>query len=506
MLIVAGTTIGAGMLALPIASAGLGFTTALSLILLTWVLMTYTALLMLELHQYADRDATLNTLAKSWLGKRGQWVANFSVMFLFYALCAAYIAGGGAQLQEKLNNGLSLIDDLHIWIEKFNKFLIDSKLSKNTLVSYSYVLKALIEYSDRYLRDKEKLSDLSLYEVNNFLLWMENYQINRDYGSLKERTQVLIDFISLGAKNPEKDFIELREFYFILSDINNRVDINYVLDSFEEYYDKKPIAFHKIDNKYIKNYIASSEKKHSIATMAHRRAVLYKFIKFINDKNSGDVFDYVLKNMKAYKLPKGVIYKSKSLKKEVVDKIIDFINSYIADPSIFIAKPSKYSKRVAYKNTAMILLMMGAGCRVSEAISLRFKDITETEDTYKIDILSGKGNKHRTTYIRKELFKEHYEYLLSHAKDTDEYLSLTVRGDKMKRENLFNFTKKMFAFIGEDKQGLHIFRHHFGSNFAETNGNMKILQDLLGHSVITTTMIYSGVEESAKEVAVANSY
>lgn len=105
MLIVAGTTIGAGMLALPIASAGLGFITALALIIVTWALMTYTALLMLELHQYADRDATLNTLAKSWLGKRGQYLANFSVMFLFYALCAAYIAGGGAQLQEKINNG-----------------------------------------------------------------------------------------------------------------------------------------------------------------------------------------------------------------------------------------------------------------------------------------------------------------------------------------------------------------------------------------------------------------
>ncbi len=108
MLIVAGTTIGAGMLALPIASAGLGFTTALILIIATWLLMTYTALLMLELHQHAERDATLNTLAKFWLGKRGQYVANFSVMFLFYALCAAYIAGGGAQLQEKINNGLNL--------------------------------------------------------------------------------------------------------------------------------------------------------------------------------------------------------------------------------------------------------------------------------------------------------------------------------------------------------------------------------------------------------------
>ena len=108
MLIVAGTTIGAGMLALPIASAGLGFNTALALIIASWLLMTYTALLMLELHQYAARDATLNTLAKRWLGKQGQYVANFSMVFLFYALCAAYIAGGGAQLQERINTGLDL--------------------------------------------------------------------------------------------------------------------------------------------------------------------------------------------------------------------------------------------------------------------------------------------------------------------------------------------------------------------------------------------------------------
>ncbi|PHI37217.1 tyrosine transporter TyrP [Pseudoalteromonas sp. GCY] len=102
MLIVAGTTIGAGMLALPIASAGLGFSTAIVLLAITWLLMTYTALLMLEVHQYADQDATLNTLAKNLLGKTGQYVANFSMVFLFYALCAAYIAGGGAQLQTKL--------------------------------------------------------------------------------------------------------------------------------------------------------------------------------------------------------------------------------------------------------------------------------------------------------------------------------------------------------------------------------------------------------------------
>ncbi len=103
MLIIAGTTIGAGMLALPIASSGLGFSTAMIILFIAWCLMTYTALLTLELHQHAPPNATLNTLAKNILGKKGQVVANFSMIFLFYALCAAYIAGGGGQLQIMLS-------------------------------------------------------------------------------------------------------------------------------------------------------------------------------------------------------------------------------------------------------------------------------------------------------------------------------------------------------------------------------------------------------------------
>ncbi len=108
MLIIAGTTIGAGMLALPIASAGLGFSTATMLLIGAWALMTYTALLMLEVHQYADVESTLNSLAKNILGKKGQIIANFSMIFLFYALCAAYIAGGGSQLQTKIGQFTNL--------------------------------------------------------------------------------------------------------------------------------------------------------------------------------------------------------------------------------------------------------------------------------------------------------------------------------------------------------------------------------------------------------------
>jgi len=107
-LIIAGTALGGGMLALPLASAGLGFYTSVFLLFANWALMTYTALLMLEVHQHADENATLHTLARNILGKPGQYLATAASFFLFYALCAAYIAGGGGQLASKVNLALGI--------------------------------------------------------------------------------------------------------------------------------------------------------------------------------------------------------------------------------------------------------------------------------------------------------------------------------------------------------------------------------------------------------------
>lgn len=91
--IVAGTTIGAGMLAMPLAAAGVGFSVTLVLLVSLWALMCYTALLLLEVYQHVPADTGLGTLAKRYLGRYGQWVTGFSMMFLMYALTAAYISG-----------------------------------------------------------------------------------------------------------------------------------------------------------------------------------------------------------------------------------------------------------------------------------------------------------------------------------------------------------------------------------------------------------------------------
>ncbi len=82
-LIIAGTMIGAGMLALPLASAGIGFSTSLMIMLGLWMLMAFNALLMVEIHQYADKEGALHTLAKQILGDKGKWVATFAMLFGF---------------------------------------------------------------------------------------------------------------------------------------------------------------------------------------------------------------------------------------------------------------------------------------------------------------------------------------------------------------------------------------------------------------------------------------
>ncbi|PQQ32466.1 tyrosine transporter TyrP [Photorhabdus luminescens] len=106
--IIAGTTIGAGMLAMPLATAGVGFGVSLIMLVGLWVLMSYTALLLVEAYQYESPDTGLGTLAQRYLGSGGKILTGFSMMFLMYALTSAYISGAGELLTVSLNKWLNL--------------------------------------------------------------------------------------------------------------------------------------------------------------------------------------------------------------------------------------------------------------------------------------------------------------------------------------------------------------------------------------------------------------
>lgn len=104
--IVAGTALGAGMLAMPLATAGIGFATAMLLLLGLWIIMAYTALLLVEAYQYNDANMGLSSLAYKYLGRPGRLIISLALPFLLYSLIAAYLAGGGEIISKTINSWL----------------------------------------------------------------------------------------------------------------------------------------------------------------------------------------------------------------------------------------------------------------------------------------------------------------------------------------------------------------------------------------------------------------
>ncbi|MBV7314116.1 aromatic amino acid transport family protein [Shewanella sp. NIFS-20-20] len=102
--IVAGTAIGAGMLALPLATAALGLIPALGLLLVVWAVSAYTSLLMLEINLRSGVGDNVHVITGKILGKKGQFVQGASFLSLLFALTAAYLTGGSSLLVLKVEN------------------------------------------------------------------------------------------------------------------------------------------------------------------------------------------------------------------------------------------------------------------------------------------------------------------------------------------------------------------------------------------------------------------
>ncbi len=100
VLLIAGTSIGAGMLGIPAAVAAVGFESAVVLLFINWIIMIITALLIVEVNIRQPLHTDLNTMAKATLGRAGQIVNWIAYLLLLYALTTAYISMGGGLIDQ----------------------------------------------------------------------------------------------------------------------------------------------------------------------------------------------------------------------------------------------------------------------------------------------------------------------------------------------------------------------------------------------------------------------
>ncbi|HEX4044321.1 MAG TPA: aromatic amino acid transport family protein [Gammaproteobacteria bacterium] len=102
ILLLVGTSIGAGMLALPIAPAQLGFVGAIIMLFGCWLVMTLGAFLLLEVNLWLPQNSNLISMAKATIGPIGQILSWITYLLLLYSLLCAYIAGGSDLLHNLL--------------------------------------------------------------------------------------------------------------------------------------------------------------------------------------------------------------------------------------------------------------------------------------------------------------------------------------------------------------------------------------------------------------------
>ena len=152
------------------------------------------------------------------------------------------------------------------------------------------------------------------------------------------------------------------------------------------------------------------------------------------------------------------------------------------------------------RDRAMLELMYACGLRVSELVNLRRSEIDLKELSLKV---TGKGDKQRfvpvgevaayfvTVYIEK-----------ARPKSDSEYLFLTSRGGPMTRMAFWKKVKKYAAAAGITKPvSPHVLRHSVATDILERGGDLRSVQELLGHAAISTTQIYTHVgREHLREV------
>src|SRR5690349_15788542 len=93
ILLIVGTCIGAGMLALPIATAKLGFIGSIILLVAVWMVMTVGAFYILEVNLWMPQNSNLITMSRATIGPIGQIISWINFLLMLYCLLCAYIAG-----------------------------------------------------------------------------------------------------------------------------------------------------------------------------------------------------------------------------------------------------------------------------------------------------------------------------------------------------------------------------------------------------------------------------
>ena len=248
---------------------------------------------------------------------------------------------------------------------------------------------------------------------------------------------------------------------------------------------------------------------------------IYKYLEYMESKNISSALDISYNNLLDYlKYLDDNKYEVSSVARKIVSikafhkylsenyKVID-ISTKINTPKFYRKLPNiltieevdnlldiKLDTPFDYRNKAMLELMYSSGLRVSELINLELSDIDLNNNYVRC---FGKGSKERIVPVG-EYSSKYLSIYINEYRDSmkkgyyTEKLFLNNHGREMTRQGFFKIIKK----IAKDKDinkniTPHMLRHSFATHLLNNGADLRTIQEMLGHSSISTTQIYTNV-------------
>ena len=257
-----------------------------------------------------------------------------------------------------------------------------------------------------------------------------------------------------------------------------------VLRDFDDYLESENSSIKSLDKITASNYIARlKENGLSNTTVKQRLSILNSFYNYLY------INEEIANPFKKIKSPK----KSKTLPDILsYEEIVKLMDSICLEDD------------KGLRNKALLELMYSSGMRVSEVSSLKINDINFKRQSI---FVNGKGSKDRIVYFNNTTLKALQNFMSkvrSTLKDHDSpYLFISLsnngKGEPLTERAIYEILKNQCIIAGIYKDiHPHVLRHSFASHMLEAGADLKTIQELLGHSSLKTTQIYTHVANEDK--------
>ncbi|MCX6157731.1 MAG: site-specific tyrosine recombinase XerD [Ignavibacteriota bacterium] len=254
--------------------------------------------------------------------------------------------------------------------------------------------------------------------------------------------------------------------------------INYLKD------EKSIVNVNEVTDKTIESYVYYLRNKKS-------KTGDYYSVKSINRHISSlkTFFKYLLAEKNIETNPTDIIDSPKTTR-----KLPDVLTIQEIDKMFM---QTKLDDKFELRDRAIMETMYASGLRVSETVNLRINDIFFKEGILRV---FGKGSKERIVPIGSSAIRFINQYLENSrpyfAKSVSEdFVFLNFRGKYLTRMAIWNIIQKYSKKAGIKKaMHPHILRHSFATHLLEGGADIRIIQEMLGHSDISTTQIYTHID------------